>query len=549
MLIVGLFAPELVAYIAWYQRQAAVKLTAKMKRLLDDPPGPKHEDLLAQLLNLLGFRRESEHSTNAETQKHTPRRRQPWTNVHSFYAVMGGFAFDTSASTPSFLPNGRTRLTLNLRGLVYVAEKAPWLLPDLSGEFIKDKSKASGLAKLLVCLQALWFCVQCILRLTQGYAISLLELNVFGHCVCALLIYALWWNKPLDVEEPTLLSGEEAWRMCALMCMASCRPKSWLTRMSDLLPWDDSLYLTGGELVNGEQFGSEPYYTWKDLLHFNFDRPNRESLIPLIFFEWSPYQDSSSDQECDQAPSPGKVRQGQRIFGFVCRGPWTPFDLWLEHESRVLPEHGRYFSYYMPAADSSYWLDDIHLHRLDLFSKAAYQFSPVIDRVEIYRKDCAFVNTLSDRMGNWPDPEAMDLSYENHKQWSFASGFAISLAVFLYGGLHLLAWNAPFASKVEQRLWQFSGTFVAFSGLLYLTSLILSNLITKQPHFVEIATGWTYIRRLAKLDTRTIVALILAMAYVLARSYLIIECFLQLARLPESAYLTPSWSRYFPHIS
>ena len=275
MLIAGLLAPELVAYIAWYQRQAAVKLTAKMKRILDDPPCPKHEDLLAKLLKLMGFRKESEQSPDAETQKRSSKRRHVWTNVHSFYAVMGGFAFDTSESTPSFLPNGRVRLTLNLRGLVYVAEKAPWLLPDLSRDFIKDKSKASGLAKLLVCLQAIWFCVQCILRLAQGYAISLLELNVFGHCVCALLIYALWWNKPLDVEEPTLLSGEEAWGMCALMCMASCRPKPWITRMSDLLPWDYSIYLGGGELVNGEQFGTEPYYTWKDVLRFNFDRPDR----------------------------------------------------------------------------------------------------------------------------------------------------------------------------------------------------------------------------------------------------------------------------------
>lgn len=39
-------------------------------------------------------------------------------------------------------------------------------LPDLSMEDIKSKSKANGLAKALVCIQALWFIAQCITRRT-----------------------------------------------------------------------------------------------------------------------------------------------------------------------------------------------------------------------------------------------------------------------------------------------------------------------------------------------------------------------------------------------
>lgn len=37
-------------------------------------------------------------------------------------------------------------------------------IPDLSEEEIKSKSKANGLAKALVCVQALWFIAQCITR-------------------------------------------------------------------------------------------------------------------------------------------------------------------------------------------------------------------------------------------------------------------------------------------------------------------------------------------------------------------------------------------------
>ena len=52
---------------------------------------------------------------------------------------------------------------------------------------------------------ATWFCVQCLTRLAQGLPISLLELNTFGHALCALLIYSMWWRKPLDVAEPELI--------------------------------------------------------------------------------------------------------------------------------------------------------------------------------------------------------------------------------------------------------------------------------------------------------------------------------------------------------
>lgn len=36
--------------------------------------------------------------------------------------------------------------------------------PDLSEEDIKSKSKANGLAKGLICFQALWFIAQCLTR-------------------------------------------------------------------------------------------------------------------------------------------------------------------------------------------------------------------------------------------------------------------------------------------------------------------------------------------------------------------------------------------------
>lgn len=54
---------------------------------------------------------------------------------------------------------------------------------------------------------------------TQHISISLLELNTFGHAVCALMIYLIWWEKPLDVDYPTVLQSRTLWKIAALRWM------------------------------------------------------------------------------------------------------------------------------------------------------------------------------------------------------------------------------------------------------------------------------------------------------------------------------------------
>jgi len=91
------------------------------------------------------------------------------------------------------------------------------LMPNPAEEEIYDKSKANGFVKILACLQAAWFCTQIIVRMTSHLTISILELNTFAHALCTLLIYFLWWDKPLDVTEPSLVRGEAAHPVIALL--------------------------------------------------------------------------------------------------------------------------------------------------------------------------------------------------------------------------------------------------------------------------------------------------------------------------------------------
>jgi hypothetical protein len=155
------------------------------------------------------------------------RRRHPWTKRHTYYALMGGFVFHNYSDIPDAsgftLPRNRDRLTLTPLAIQFLAGNEPDLIPDISEAHIKDKSKSTWLTKSLVLAQALWFCLQVITRLAQGLPITVLELNTLAHVFYAFFTFAVWWKKPLDVEEPTeiVLEDERVMEICAAMCASS----------------------------------------------------------------------------------------------------------------------------------------------------------------------------------------------------------------------------------------------------------------------------------------------------------------------------------------
>jgi hypothetical protein len=70
-------------------------------------------------------------------------------------------------------------------------------------------------------------------------------------------------------------------------------------------------------------------------------------------------------------------------------------------------------------------------------------------------------------------------------------------------------------------------------GLLLLTRAYLQRSWVAKPGFVG---GYA-------------VCAVLCVAYLAARFYIVVECFLNLAHLPLGVYNVPAWSRYIPHLS
>ncbi|KAK3385864.1 hypothetical protein B0H63DRAFT_523179 [Podospora didyma] len=108
----------------------------------------------------------------------------------------------TAAAIPSQQPNEQKQHHQSKTTPQFLKDSIPYF--NISKEDILDKSKRDDIAKTIVCIQTIWFCLQCITRI--GLPITLLEFNTFEHAVCTLLIYVLWWHKPMDIRRPTVLS-------------------------------------------------------------------------------------------------------------------------------------------------------------------------------------------------------------------------------------------------------------------------------------------------------------------------------------------------------
>ena len=87
-------------------------------------------------------------------------------------------------------------ITLTPGAVIEFARKGVFF--DISRDTISDKSKSNLLGKGLVCMQVIWFLVQCIARAAAGYPLTLLEVHTMVHVACALLMYALWWEVSLE---------------------------------------------------------------------------------------------------------------------------------------------------------------------------------------------------------------------------------------------------------------------------------------------------------------------------------------------------------------
>ena len=344
--------------------------------------------------------------------------------MHSFYAAMGGFVFEPS--TP--ILGSHSRFTLTINGVLFLLEHAPELIPDLSEASILNRSRSDGLGKALLIIQLLYFCISCAARWAQSLPLTLLEVSTLAHAICAVATYLVWWKKPFDVAEPTVISGPQADEVAAYLLLISSAMRPVLAGI--ISPNCDSEYS----------------YLSISQASISDTGPSSEATVAV-----------------DGALQAQDVRPGQtvRIDNFSFAIPSNKPDL--------------RFSDFVFGKDSVPWC---HRHR-----------GPG-NTVRLEEQDLARWRLTAGAMarfpGHRPADETMYVTWWGGLQHSvfFHSDTILwpcipSIIAVLYGSCHLLGWNATFPTFTEHTLWRAGalamvilGFFVSFPQQILLSDIL-----------------------------------------------------------------------------
>ena len=125
--------------------------------------------------------------------------------THGFFIIMGGFhLFKRSSEEMSGAQSISQEDDDPLHPLLAsdLTHDDVYSFTILTEAEIKDKGKSDWLAKSLVLLQTSWFMMQCIARAIEHLPVTHLEIVTLAYAAMNFVIYAFWWNKPLNVDRP-----------------------------------------------------------------------------------------------------------------------------------------------------------------------------------------------------------------------------------------------------------------------------------------------------------------------------------------------------------
>jgi len=452
--------------------------------------------------------------------------------VAAFYIVMGGFAYDISD-----LSNHHEYIALTPKGFMEFA-KAGHITPDiLNDKGIADRSKADPLGKLLVSIQALWMVVNCIARKASGLPTTLIELNVIVHVVVAVVVYTLWWHKPLAVANPSLLHRQRVSSMGQLSDSNGDAPNvpeiellAFLLRVN-LFP---SGKLRRQELDQGLVI--EPYPA---------DRTHKEFNV-----NFQPYMPDPQRFEIQGEPRVSRKTCANVIGDLNIKSPGI---IILPGQQLALKAHRYVFRNPEEALWMAYFISSDELHWLDI--ECAYR----------RRYETGDISPLDSAMAESPrnlttfDPPNYlvqgsvytgDINIASRKfniMENAALFFMIGLLSCFYAGAHASAWSSHFPSYIERWIWRGACICIAagvpFARALWVFPSVIGDCLVLQRQGRVV--------KLLKYLLAPIIFLLFGLSiisYIVARLFIPLEAFISIRSLPIGAFENVEWVEYWPHV-
>ena len=459
---------------------------------------------------------------------------------------MGGFVVDVS-----HLHNTLSRLTISPKGAAFLARHGHSL--QISDSTIRDKSKADILAKTLVCVQVGWTLVQTIARRIVGYPITLLEVHTLVHVACAVGIYGLWFQKPLDLRDPAWVDASEFEDLLALMLVRNYGFGSRATAPNQ----EESIPVKAVQHVYAN--GSESAY-----LHVYPECTEANPAVePITSAEEQNSSSNSVRQPCNPSLSCSanpptivhhRVRSSNYSLGpsshdpAVCTvtsgealpcgiGPaMTVQSIWSKPDDQLREGH------------MSISLTRKDIRRWNLAAQALKRTGEEL----YYDKSKSSVNYFTHYNHSiFLDRKGLQAGfYAYFRAWASGGLIAALTVCMFYGAAHTTAWKFAFPTNVERLLWRVA-CVDTIGGVISLLA-IFSIVVFLHEHDSKMLLRAFFAREKGIMPLLyrmlIIVGVVNVPFFMLSRLYIIVETFISLRHVQWGVYATVNWTDYIPHL-
>lgn len=458
---------------------------------------------------------------------------------------MGGFIVDVS-----HLHNNLSRLTISAKGLAFLAKHGHFV--KMSDAAIRDKSKADMLVKSIVCIQVSWMLVQTVSRKIVGCPITLLEVHTLVHVACAIGMYGLWFEKPLDVGDPAWIDASEFEDLLALMLVRNYGFGTRLRIHDQKTPvpiksvWhkfsneSESAYLhvypTSEKEDPANATVREKGSLFSPACTMQAHVPHwSSSVVPNVVVHHEVTGCDYSVGPSLHGPAVCSLMSGQALECGV--GPAMSVQtLWDGQEDH---QHGGHLQIFLTSRDVRRWT---------LAARASRRIGE-----ELYRDSLkGSVNYFTFYAHSiFLDRKGLQAGfYAYFCAWASGGLVAALTVCMFYGAAHATAWAFVFPTDVERLLWRIAciDTIAGVISLLAIFSvvvfyhehgykLLLKSFFTREPGVMSL------LYRLVVL-----IGILNFPLFILSRTYIIAETFISLRHVQLGVYQTVQWTDYFPHL-
>ncbi|KAI5857960.1 hypothetical protein BZA05DRAFT_110858 [Tricharina praecox] len=563
--VIGLFSPEIVLVSSYEQWQQARSLHRKVKRRVE----PLSEEICSstEIENASVLEKTSGIITKGWQNMQGIYRSFRYTEDEhlfgmtcSFFIVMGG----------TTIPKGRdgSQCTLTPEGFEYLLDVGVLKPSCVDTATILDKGKADFLAKFLVCVQAAWMILQCILRKMNDLPVTLIELNALFHVVIALFMYFFWWEKPLNIGEPIKVSMDPD--LADILFALDVRRSLGITvRLStDELPVFDAqrlqrnaptiyaaipillpIYKTG--FMNGSQEdnlagGDRKWALW-DLARAKrrLDKRTQGNIIMLLPGQSIEEPDKPIEEEVEGSEA-GDSETGDSEMGEGEKGNIQTTLREIISEKRMDESQGQEAEPRQRARalvtgheKQTVTLTESELEML--FSAAWALSSDKYERIKSDYEDyaCGKGFLKKSRDDDFRVHRIKNLHFDMDIVLSEINGFndphiILSILNILYGAAHASVWNTHFPTPLEKWMWRWSCFMLLLPTIVTTAKWVTQQLPTKHMDY--------YVNRAVQILLHPVLVV-----YFCARVFVVVESFISVRSLPQGSYKTVEISEYWPH--